>query len=197
MEKKDFKNVMQGLFGSSELDELDENGEYEGYEDEDYEEEEEEAEDAAENYEAPAFMNREAESQVTYIAPGTVVEGNLRSSGDVDIAGELVGDVTSEGSVVIRKSIKGNVNAVNLNVINCHMVGDIAVEKHVYLNEESTIDGNVEGEDVTVSGHINGNISVKGNLTLDERARVVGDVKVGTLTMARGAVIKGRLDMGE
>lgn len=195
MEKKDFKNVMQGLFGSSELDELDENGEYESYEGEDYEEGE--AESAEEGYEAPAFMSREAESPVTYIAPGTVVEGNLRSSGDVDIAGDIVGDVVSDGSVVIRKSIKGNVNAVNLNVINCHMEGDIAVEKHVYLNEESTIDGNVEGEDVTVSGRINGNITVKGNLTLDERARVVGDVKVGTLTMARGAVIKGRLDMGE
>ena len=36
----------------------------------------------------------------TYLAPGTVMEGTLRSKGDVEIAGTFKGDIISEGDVM-------------------------------------------------------------------------------------------------
>lgn len=53
----------------------------------------------------------EARPAASFLAPGTVFEGSFRAKGDIEIAGELKGDVTSEGSVLLRSNLQSNITA--------------------------------------------------------------------------------------
>lgn len=130
----------------------------------------------------------------TYLAPGTKLEGTLRSEGSVEIDGEFKGDIIAEGNVTIRTNMTGNITARNLNVVSCCLVGDANVSERIVLNENSAIDGNVNAGDLTSSGTISGDLKIQHNMTLDQTAKVVGNVTTGTMTIARGAVIRGSVE---
>ena len=133
----------------------------------------------------------------TYIAPGTVVEGVIRCKGDIEIAGELRGDVESEGDVTVRTNIKGNITAGNLRVVDCRLKGDSKVAGRMHVDAASVIEGNVEAAELICSGIIRGDSRVSTNITLDASAKVFGNIVTDTMSMERGASISGGLVMGK
>lgn len=133
----------------------------------------------------------------TYIAPGTVVEGNIRCKGDVEVAGELHGDIESEGDVTIRSNIKGNISAANLRVIDCRIKGDSKVSGRMNIDVTSVVEGNVDASELVCSGIIRGDSRVLNNITLDASAKVFGNITTDTMSMERGASISGELVMGK
>lgn len=137
---------------------------------------------------------RVVSSVPTYLAPGTKLEGTLRAEGSVEIDGEFKGDIFAEGNVTVRNSMTGNITARNLNVVGCSIVGDAHVSERVEMNENSSIDGNVDAGDVVCSGTITGDLKIQHNMSLDANAKVVGNVITGTMTISRGAVIRGSVE---
>ena len=67
----------------------------------------------------------EARPVASFLAPGTVFEGSFRAKGDIEIAGELKGDVTSEGSVLLRSNLQSNITAGSVKLTGCTLIGDI------------------------------------------------------------------------
>lgn len=61
----------------------------------------------------------EARPAASFLAPGTVFEGSFRAKGDIEIAGELKGDVTSEGSVLLRSNLQSNITAGSVKLTGC------------------------------------------------------------------------------
>ena len=55
------------------------------------------------------------EHEKTYIAPGTVFEGTVRATGDVQVDGEVIGEISSEGKVSVHKM--GDVLAITGTVL--------------------------------------------------------------------------------
>ena len=133
----------------------------------------------------------------TYIAPGTIVEGNIRCKGDIEIAGELRGNIESEGDVTVRTNIKGNIKAVNLRVIDCRIKGDSKVTGSMHIDVTSIVEGQVEASDLICSGILRGDSRVANNITLDASAKVFGNIETDTMSMERGASISGGLVMGK
>ncbi|MCX7773925.1 MAG: polymer-forming cytoskeletal protein, partial [Clostridia bacterium] len=76
----------------------------------------------------------------------------------------FVGNIESEGSIKILGKVEGDVKAG----------GD------VYIESPSTINGNIYGSNVYVSGTIKGNILSKGILHLMAQARLYGDIEVSS-----------------
>ena len=116
----------------------------------------------------------EARPAASFLAPGTVFEGSFRAKGDIEIAGELKGDVTSEGSVLLRSNLQSNITAGSVKLTGCTLIGDI------------TANGPVT---------INGDIRISGNTQMDANARVSGSVVTGTISVAAGAVLNGSVEM--
>lgn len=145
----------------------------------------------------PEAIEEQVVVPATYFAPGTSMEGTLRAKGDVEIAGDFKGDIFSDGNVILRSGLEGNVTSVGLDVLNCKLVGDAHVDGHVLIDETSYVQGNLYVGDLLCSGKITGDLNVVGNVTLDEHARVFGKITAGTITVARGAVICGSLEMRE
>ena len=133
----------------------------------------------------------------SYLAPGTVLEGQLRSEGDLELAGSFKGSITTTGTVMLRANIKSAVTAGNLNLSGCTLEGDVTVTGTVTVSEDSRITGNVTARELQCAGEINGDLNISGNTTLEEKARVNGSVVTGTMSVARGAAICGSVEMGK
>ena len=135
------------------------------------------------------------DSPSSYLAPSMEIEGCIKAKGDIEIAGALKGDITSEGAVTVRFSVDGSISAKYLQLIDCTINGDITVSENVAVNEKSTVNGNITAKSVSCSGKVNGDISAEDTVALEPTAYIVGDITAAGLSVANGAVIKGKLSM--
>ena len=128
----------------------------------------------------------EARPAASFLAPGTVFEGSFRAKGDIEIAGELKGDVASEGSVLLRSNLQSNITAGSVKLTGCNLIGDITASGPVTVSEDSKVTGNIAAQSLLCAGEINGDIHISGNTQMDANARVSGSVVTGTISVAAG-----------
>ena len=131
----------------------------------------------------------------SYLAPGTVLEGTLRSEGDVEIGGTFKGNITSKGTVILRSGIHGNITAKNLNILDCDLVGDVVVSETVTISPNSSICGNVTAKEVKCAGSITGDLNVSENTALETTAQINGNIATGYISVVKGAVICGGMEI--
>ena len=93
------------------------------------------------------------------------MEGTLKSKGDVEIAGSFSGEIEADGNVTLRADAT--------------------------ISENSEVTGNMSADELLCSGTITGDITVKCGLALEHTARIYGNISAATISMARGAIIKG------
>lgn len=99
------------------------------------------------------------------ICEGAVVRGELRFVDGLRIDGEVHGDV----------------------------VAAAAGHSLLVISEKGRVVGKVKAEHVIINGEVVGPVSCEQLLELQPRARVLGDVRYGTLEMHHGASINGEL----
>lgn len=131
----------------------------------------------------------------SFLAPGTVFEGSLRCDGDVEIAGSFKGDITTSGTVMLRSNIQSNITAGSLNLAQCSLTGDVVAEGTVCVSEGSRIQGSVTAKELLCAGEITGDLKVSGNTALEEKAQINGSVVTNTLSVVKGAMIRGGIEM--
>ncbi len=102
----------------------------------------------------------------TLIGPGTRVDGDLRVTGGVHVAGRVHGNVT---------------------------VAEAAGGAVLEVAETGVVEGNVDVPRVVVHGEVRGDVRATEKIDLGPKARVAGSVMYGVIEMAAGAVIQGRL----
>ena len=122
-------------------------------------------------------------SAVTYLAPGTYMEGTLKAKGDVEIAGTFKGDIIASGNVTVRSGITGNITAANLEVVSCVMTGDARIVGSVLIDEKSAVEGNVYAKELVCAGKVKGDIHTAANASFQQNARVEGNISTGTMVM--------------
>ena len=127
----------------------------------------------------------------SYLAPGTVIEGTLRAIGDVEIAGDFTGDITTEGTVILHSNIKGNLSVSSLDLSGCILTGDVAAKGMVTVSADSRVFGNVTAKELKCAGQITGDLTIGEHMALDATAQINGNITTGTVSVARGALIKG------
>jgi len=91
----------------------------------------------------------------------------------------LHGKLDIQGDLRIHGTVEGELKAS----------GDVAVES------TATVQATIEGANVTVRGHVTGNVSAKRRLTLGGSGHLNGDVRVGRLTVEDGATLNGNVAM--
>ena len=131
----------------------------------------------------------------SFLAPGTVLEGTLRSTGDIEIAGSFKGDISTEGTVILRSNIHGNVTARSLDLNGCRLEGDVIVRELVLVSQDSVICGNVTANELKCAGQITGDLKIKENTLLESTAKIVGNVTTGTIAVVKGAGINGGVEI--
>jgi len=89
------------------------------------------------------------------------------------------GDFASEGNIVVKGSVAGSVKTSKL----------LNVEKG------AKIFANVKAGNANISGSVKGNMRISDRLELAETAQVQGDITCKILSVAPGALIRGKVVM--
>ena len=93
----------------------------------------------------------------------------------------IVGNLTSEGDIQVEGIVDG----------------DIATKK-LTVGVGATVNGVIVGDEVTVAGTVNGQITARA-IRLTRTAKVVGDINHDSLSIEAGAFVQGlckRIDLG-
>lgn len=85
-----------------------------------------------------------APTSFNQIANGTVITGEIRTSGDIRIDGKLKGNISAQGRLVIGKTgeIVGDIICNNLDVEG-NIVGNVKVAELMSLKETANIEGDI------------------------------------------------------
>lgn len=134
-------------------------------------------------------------ANTTYLAPGSYMEGSLKCKGDIHIAGIFKGNVESESKVIICADMTGNIIARELELSNCHLVGDIIASGSVLVTDSATVEGKISAGELVCAGQVKGDLEVKGNVVLKAGTSVNGNIVTGTMSMEAGAFINGSVEM--
>jgi cytoskeletal protein CcmA (bactofilin family) len=94
-------------------------------------------------------------------------------------------------SIVVDGEIAGEEPLIILGTVK----GKIAAGSGVVVESGATVEADVEGQAVTVSGKLTGNVTVRDKLELRPESRMVGNVKAPRIVVADGATFKGNVDM--
>jgi cytoskeletal protein CcmA (bactofilin family) len=94
-------------------------------------------------------------------------------------------------SIVVDGEISGEEAITILGTVK----GKVAVSQGVVVEAGATVEADIEGQTVTVSGKVTGNVTAREKLELRPESKMVGNAKAPRIVVADGASFKGNVDM--
>ena len=132
----------------------------------------------------------------TIISSETVLQGNVNGSNDLEVCGQIIGDITVEGMVkVLSGAVTGNIKATKIFIKDSIIDGNIDSDSMIDIIGKSEIKGNIKGGDIVINGRCKGNIVASEHLKLLERAMSRGDLQTKLIRIEDGAILEGYLKM--
>lgn len=92
----------------------------------------------------------------------------------------IEGKIEGNGNVRVAGRFKGNVN----------------VKGELMIEPGASIDGEVRADTVLVGGEVRGHIISKSRVEFKESGTLIGDLKAGSLTVAAGSKMRGKVEFG-
>ena len=102
-----------------------------------------------------------------------------------------MGNTVIGSSIVIDGEISGEEAITILGTVK----GKVAVAQGVVVEAGATVEADIEGQTVTVSGKVTGNVTAREKLELRPESKMVGNAKAPRIVVADGASFKGNVDM--
>ena len=132
----------------------------------------------------------------TIIQRGVVLRGDISSTEDIDIWGNLIGNMKVAGDARVGGKIRGDITADRVGIYSGAVQGNIISEREIVLDEESVVVGNLTcSEDITVYGKVKGDVTATGKATLQSAAQMIGDVTARLISLNEGARVRGKVTM--
>ena len=136
---------------------------------------------------------------VNTILKGSRVIGDINVTCDLELSGDVEGNITSadNANILIKGTCKGNINGGNVHIQGELLGGNISAGNDVRIS------GKFKGGEVTAGGviHVNGEFSGKlvGNeIEIGPDARGDGELLYrGAISIAKGAMVQVRISQSE
>jgi cytoskeletal protein CcmA (bactofilin family) len=107
-------------------------------------------------------------------------------------------NTTTSGSKNVLNSdveIKGNLKFSGELTFDGKLEGEIHTDGTLLLSENAHVTGNVDAQNVTVRGRINGNITAREKIEIKSKAELFGDIKAAKLTIEEGVTFVGKTEV--
>lgn len=101
-------------------------------------------------------------------------------------------NILSEGTV-----IKGDIIADGDIRIDGNLNGNIEAKGRLVIGPKGKVEGEINCNNVEVSGYMKGKINVSDLLTMKTSAEINGDIVAGKLSVEPGAIFSGTCAMGD
>lgn len=132
------------------------------------------------------------ERGVNVFCEGLVIEGNVVAETDIRIYGTVRGNVVCRSDIELSGEVTGDIEARNVRISRGSVQGDIRAREGLSI-EDSVIKGNLTAAQAQINNRIEGDIVVRGTLSLLRAADVKGDITAAGLSVEEGAVMNGRI----
>lgn len=94
---------------------------------------------------------------------------------------KVVGDCETDGTLRIEGSVTGTVRA----------------GKAIVIGKDGLVDGHVVTQDAVIAGTVTGTVTAQSRLEVQGSARLDGEVAARRMQLEEGAVLNGKVTMGE
>ena len=138
-----------------------------------------------------ASANQAAADENAVITAGMKVTGNVESVGSIEVQGEIVGDVTCNGKLVVTGKVNGNSSSSEFFADAAKIEGEVVTTGTAKVGVGSVIIGNITATSAVIAGAVKGDIDVNGPVVVDTSAVVMGNIKSRSVQINNGAVIEG------
>lgn len=101
----------------------------------------------------------------------------------------------SEAIIAQGTSVRGNLGGDGDLVIEGQVHGSIEIRGQVQLQETSIIESDVVAERILVRGAVKGDLHASDSIVLEAPCRVVGNLQAPRISIAQGALYRGRITM--
>ncbi|SCZ78421.1 polymer-forming cytoskeletal protein [Pseudobutyrivibrio xylanivorans] len=132
-----------------------------------------------------------ASDENAVITGGMKITGNVDSIGSIEVQGEIVGDVTCNGKLVIAGKVTGNSSSAEFFADAAKIEGEVVTTGTAKIGVGSVIIGNITATSAVIAGAVKGDIDVNGPVVVDTSAVVMGNIKSRSVQINNGAVIEG------
>jgi len=94
--------------------------------------------------------------------------------------------------LTIKGRVSGNGNIIILGGLD----GEFNLKGHIKIAEPANIKGEVKADVISVNGNVQGSMTARQRVHLDQTARVEGRIITPRLSISEGAVFEGEIKMG-
>ncbi|NLD46275.1 MAG: polymer-forming cytoskeletal protein, partial [Clostridiaceae bacterium] len=92
---------------------------------------------------------------------------------------------------------EGNIETEGTIRVDGKVIGNLKVNGDVYIGKDALINGNIDANNIFLSGRVEGNIEAKGVLRALSTAKIIGDIFVHSLITEDGSQFDGKCKMVE
>lgn len=131
------------------------------------------------------------EVETAYITKDTKITGTIVSMSNIDVCGEIIGDIESQHGLKISGKVEGSVKGKNVDISNATIKGNIHAAQRLCIENKSIVVGNIFATELEFCGRINGDINVKKDITVRKESYITGDISAVSISIEKGAMIKG------
>ncbi len=107
-------------------------------------------------------------------ALSAIIDGNVTTSGSLDVIGKINGNVTAFGKLNVTGALEGNLTAAEIYAENARITGEVRSQGAAKIGQSSVIIGNIYASSAVVAG------AVKGDIDVDTVSSVALNLKNGS-----------------
>lgn len=135
------------------------------------------------------------ETPATVISRSMVIVGEITSSGDIDIYGDVKGSIKTDGDVKATGKIVGDMASGSFTLNGCTIQGNITAKGSVVIGLNTVIVGDIIADSIKLNGKVKGNLTIAKMSEFLENALLAGDVHSQTISMSQGAKLHGNVSV--
>jgi cytoskeletal protein CcmA (bactofilin family) len=92
-------------------------------------------------------------------------------------------------------TIRGNLSGGEDLVVEGRVEGTVNLSNHLTVESSGTVEADLDVEDLTVNGTVQGEIRASRSVSINANAKVVGNIRASRVIIEDGARFKGRVEM--
>jgi cytoskeletal protein CcmA (bactofilin family) len=142
---------------------------------------------------AGTIASSQEDTPATVISRTMVIVGEITSTGDIDIYGDVKGTVKTQGDVKATGKIVGDMAGNSFTLNGCAVQGNITAQGSVTIGLNTVVVGDIAADSIKLNGKVKGNLAVAKMSEFLENALLVGDVQSQTISMNQGAKLHGNV----
>ncbi|MBE6889428.1 MAG: polymer-forming cytoskeletal protein [Ruminococcaceae bacterium] len=129
--------------------------------------------------------------EVTVISKNTVIDGNIRSLANMQVDGNIKGNVETTRDIDMSGKVVGDMKCNNATMNSAAMQGNMVVKGKMRMDRDTILIGDLSSQYADVNGRIRGKLDIAGKAELKRDAIVFGDINASTIAVTDGAIIQG------